>query len=76
VSAVATPAALTQELLAWISSAPRTYAELVDAWVSNCPRHPVWDDAVTAGLVTVVDGQVRLTLRGEAALEVKSGWRP
>jgi hypothetical protein len=59
-----TPAPLTQELLAWVASRPRTYAELVEAWTSNCPRHPAWDDAVSDGLVEVRGGIVQLTERG------------
>ncbi|MFL6012245.1 MAG: hypothetical protein ACJ734_10720 [Gaiellaceae bacterium] len=41
---------------------------MIDVWVSNCPRHPVWDEAQAGGLVRVVDGLVVLTPRGEAAL--------
>ena len=66
---VVTPVSLTRELLAWVDARPRTYDDVVDAWVSNCPRHPVWDDAVTEGLVAVGNGTVRLTLHGRAALE-------
>jgi hypothetical protein len=66
---------LTLELLAWISRRPRAYPEAIEAWVSNCPRHPVWDDAVSDGLVRIVrDGgasqaRVALTAAGEAALD-------
>jgi hypothetical protein len=62
----------TLELLAWVSSSPRTYAEAMDAWRTHCPRRTVWEDAVLAGLVRVVrrpDGQlVELTESGETAL--------
>jgi hypothetical protein len=64
---------LTLELLTWIASRPRTYAETMEAWRSNCPRHPVWDDACIDGLVEVVDrgdgSTVVLTARGRAALD-------
>lgn len=66
---------LTLELLTWISSRQRTYAETMEAWRSNCPRHPVWDDALNDGLVQVVDGgtakqpTVILTQRGKALLD-------
>ena len=70
------PSALTLELLSWISSRPRTYAEAMEAWRSNCPRQPVWDDAVTEGLVAVTRGggvpgeaEVTLTPRGRALLD-------
>jgi len=70
------PSALTLELLSWISSRPRTYAEAMEAWRSNCPRQPVWDDAVSEGLVVVVRGdgeprgaEVTLKPRGRALLD-------
>ncbi|SPF56105.1 conserved hypothetical protein [Candidatus Sulfopaludibacter sp. SbA4] len=63
---------LTLELLTWIASRPRTYAETMEAWRTNCPRHPVWEDACIEGLVEVVDSgptsTVVLTPRGNAAL--------
>ena len=39
---------LTRELLTWVSSRPRTYADVVEAWRSNCPRHPVVDTLIAA----------------------------
>jgi hypothetical protein len=54
--------------LEWVESRPRTYADVVDAWKSNCPRLAVWDDAATAGLVTVDERWVALTDRGRALL--------
>ena len=44
---------LTLELLAWVARRPRTYAEAIESWRSNCPRHPVWDDALSDRLVEV-----------------------
>jgi hypothetical protein len=60
---------LTVELLVWISSRPRTYAETIEAWRSNCPRDPVWDDALVAGLVQTNGLEVGLTARGRALLD-------
>jgi len=67
--------ALTLEFLRFIASRPRTYAEAMEAWRSNCPRHPVWDDAVKDGLIEVSGrggpGQpslVTLTAKGRALL--------
>jgi hypothetical protein len=60
---------LTLELLAWISARPRTYAETIEAWRSNCPRQSVWDDARIDGLVTANGSGVTLTARGRAVLE-------
>ena len=60
--------ASTLELLAWVTSRPRTYEDVVEAWRSNCPHHAVWDDAVTVGLVTVGRDGIVLTERGLEAL--------
>ena len=64
---VAAEAAPLQELLDWVTCRPRTYAQTIDAWRSNCPRQPVLDDAFTDGLIEVVGGKVGLTERGRAA---------
>jgi hypothetical protein len=70
------PNALTVELLSWIAERPRTYAETMAAWRTACPRMPVWEDALSAGLVAVAasrDGidaaPVVLTPLGRAILE-------
>jgi hypothetical protein len=66
---------LVLELLAWVERRPRTYAEAIDAWPSNCPRHSVWEDALIDGLVQVVRRgatTVTLTPLGRAALEGRS----
>jgi hypothetical protein len=66
---------LTLEFLNWVSSRPRTYAEAMEAWRSNCPRHPVWDDALNDGLIQIVNrgaakrANVILTPRGKAILD-------
>ena len=60
--------ASTLELLTWVTARPRTYEDVLEAWKSNCPRYAVWDDAVTAGLVTARHDGVALTERGVSAL--------
>jgi hypothetical protein len=60
--------ASTLELLDWVSTRPRTYAETMDAWRSHCPRLLVWEDALAAGLVRVNRGRVVLTQTGDAVL--------
>lgn len=63
------------EFLAWVSSRRRTYDEAMAAWQSTCPRHTVWEDALTDGLIKVGgDGslnhsEVALTSRGRAILD-------
>jgi hypothetical protein len=67
----------TLDLLTWLSSRPRTYDETMAAWRTNCPRLPIWEDALADGLVQVTRSRngragaaVRLTARGRAALEL------
>jgi hypothetical protein len=64
---------LVLDLLEWVASAPRTYAEFMDAWRTSCPRLPVWEDALDRGLVqrrTIEGGApgVVVTDRGRAWL--------
>jgi hypothetical protein len=68
------PSALTLELLNWVAERPRTYDETMAAWRTSCPRMPIWEDASSDGLVTVLAGdggsnaaQVFLTPLGRAA---------
>jgi hypothetical protein len=63
--------ASTLELLTWVTARPRTYEDVVEAWKSNCPRYAVWDDAVTAGLVTAGREGVTLTERGLSVLALR-----
>jgi hypothetical protein len=66
---------LLLQFLDWIASRPRTYAEAMEAWRSSCPRHTVWEDALSDRLIQVTgDGswqqaQVTLTPKGRALLD-------
>jgi hypothetical protein len=42
---------LILDLLEWLGSSPRPYAEVLDAWRTSCPRLPVWEDANDRGFV-------------------------
>ena len=65
---------LQLEFLTWVARRPRTYAEAMEAWRSNCPRESVWENALIDGLIQVENGAtmdeslVTLTPLGEAAL--------
>jgi len=50
---------LILDLLEWIGTTSRPYAEVTDAWRTSCPRLPVWEEANSRGFVahTHVDGQ-------------------
>jgi len=45
--------ALMIELLQWLVVQPRTYRQAMEAWRTSCPRMPVWEDAIEAGLIRV-----------------------
>ena len=43
--------ALILDLAEWVGKSPRTYADVMEAWRTSCPRLTVWEDAVERGLV-------------------------
>ena len=45
------PDPLVFDLVEWVAKEPRTYAEMLDAWRTSCPRLTVWEDAIERGLV-------------------------
>ncbi len=57
-----------QQLLTWVTDAPRSYTNAMEAWASHCPRFTVWEDALEARLVRVAGAHVQLTPDGQAAL--------
>lgn len=65
--------ALTQQFLAWIDEAPRSYAD-AEAWRRSCPHLSIWEDAIADGLICFESGgtrersRLKLTPRGRARL--------
>lgn len=65
---------LMLEFLRWVESRRRTYVEAMEAWRSSCPRHTVWEDALSDDLIQLEEGssprqaRVTLTPRGRAVL--------
>lgn len=43
--------ALVLDLVEWVAREPRSYAEVMDAWRTSCPRLAVWEEAVDRGLL-------------------------
>lgn len=43
--------ALVLDLLEWLGSGARPYAEVIDAWRTSCPRLPVWEEANARGFL-------------------------
>lgn len=58
----------TLEFLTWVAARPRTYADVMEAWQTSCPRFSVWEDSLIDGLVErrgpSPDSAVALTDRG------------
>ncbi len=44
--------ALVLDLLEWIGPNPCSYAEVLEAWRTSCPRLPVWEEADDRGFIT------------------------
>jgi hypothetical protein len=40
---------LILDLLEWIGRERRSYADVIDAWRTSCPRLTVWEDAIDRG---------------------------
>jgi hypothetical protein len=65
--------ALTQQFLAWVAEAPRSYAD-AEAWRRSCPHLSIWEDAISDGLVrfepdkSMQQGRLVVTARGRAWL--------
>lgn len=65
---------LTQQFLAWVDEAERSYAD-AEAWRRSCPHLSVWEDAISDGLVRFENGRsmsrsrLVLTARGRKRLK-------
>lgn len=60
--------ALTTQMLEWLETEPRSYAETIDAWKTSCPRLSIWEDAIADRLVRIEAGRVRVTPAGRELL--------
>ena len=45
------PNPLVLDLVEWIATEPRPYADVLDRWRTSCPRLTVWEDALDRGFV-------------------------
>jgi hypothetical protein len=69
---------LIADLVEWVSKAPRSYSEVMDAWRTSCPRLTVWEDAVDRGYLVRErleggDIEVRVTQKGQEFLAERAG---
>ena len=42
---------LLLDLLEWVAKEPRSYADVMEAWRTSCPRLPVWEEATDRGFL-------------------------
>jgi hypothetical protein len=67
--------ALTQQFLAWVAEAPRSYSD-AEAWRRSCPHLSIWEDAIAHGLIRFENGssmkesRILLTRRGRSFLKM------
>jgi hypothetical protein len=64
---------LILDLLEWIGREPRSYADVIDAWRTSCPRLTVWEDAIDRGFAVREHAKgrelmIRLTASGRVFL--------
>ena len=59
---------LVFDLVEWVAKEPRTYAQVMDAWRTSCPRLTVWEEAVDRGLLARKGTAVTLTEKGREFL--------
>ena len=60
---------LILDLLEWLATADRSYAEVMDAWRTSCPKLPVWEEANDRGLV------IRENVNGRCVVRITSSGR-
>jgi hypothetical protein len=65
------------DLVEWCAKEPRTYADVMEAWRTSCPRLTVWEDAVDRGYLVRERGEdglviVRVTGAGRRFLEANA----
>jgi len=67
--------ALVLDLLEFVASGERSYADVIEVWRTSCPRLPVWEEANERKLIARerVNGKemIRLTPEGAAALKAR-----
>ena len=72
------PEQLVFDLVEWVAKEPRTYAEMLDAWRTSCPRLTVWEDAIERKLVMrkPIAGQGTIVVVTEAGRRFLNQRRP
>ena len=69
---------LLLDLLEWVAKEPRSYADVMEAWRTSCPRMPVWEEATDRGFLqrTTADrAQISVTEAGRRFLRNNGRWK-
>lgn len=61
---------LVLDLVEWVATNPRSYADVLSAWRTTCPRMSIWEDSLNERLVRVRDDTVYVTMQGSDFLKV------
>jgi hypothetical protein len=65
--------ALILDLLQWVANGGKSYADVMNAWRTSCPKLPVWEEVNERGLVAreIKNGRelIRITPAGRALLQ-------
>ena len=62
---------LKLQLLEWLLSHPRTYAETMEAWRTTCPRLSIWEDACIDGLIESESGTPFITVSAKGLVFIE-----
>jgi hypothetical protein len=57
------------DLVEWVGKEPRTYAQVMDAWRTSCPRLTVWEEATDRGYLVRSGNDVSVTETGRMFLQ-------
>jgi len=60
---------LVLDLVEWVATSPRSYADVMSAWRTTCPRMSIWEDSLDERLVSVHNDTVYVTTRGSGFLK-------
>ena len=69
---------LLLDFVEWVARGPRTYAEVMEAWRTSCPRLTIWEDSVDQGLVACErrNGVAMVTVTALGRRLLANGGRP
>ena len=62
---------LVLDLIEFVATRPRPYAEVMEAWRTSCPRLMIWEDTVDLGLIACANDVVSATPAGLAFLRAE-----